>query len=606
MAFCLLKYSKRGGRAIDRLADILKYLYICGIKSKGKQMRKRLLFLSALIMAAGLSFGQAFELITSNVKALGESSSAWGDYDNDGDLDIAIMGTDSQQAWALIYRNDEGTFTDIEAGLPGIEKGDISWVDYDLDGDLDLMLLGRGAEENITDMFINQDGVFTPAGLGLQTVIEGCAAWSDFDLDGDLDVLVSGDKNSYNPFTMLYQNNDGVFEETDFGLEIAKSSIAAWGDFDNDGDEDLFLAGNGNIMFAKIYRNDIDGFTDMEFDMKAQYAGGADWGDYDRDGDLDLLVNGFNEFLEAETILYGNSGGKQMKEIPAYLDKSAAGNAEWGDYDNDGDLDMVYTGKGAGCGLIFSKVVRNDDGIYFNDAWAELEPLQRSHASWGDYDNDGDLDLLLSGFNATGYEPFTGIYQNPTITARAISIAPEGLSSHVEEAYVQLEWQSGGMLQNTWNLRIGTSPGASDIVNPLSDEQSGFRRMPVKGNVSVDTSWVLFGLDPGTYYWSVQSVDHCFAGSEFAEEQSFEVTLTGIENTFNENLRIYPNPVQDVMHITFDGGFEIRIMDINGRLIRQSSAINEAQIETASLKEGVYVLQIWQDGSLMNKKIVIQ
>jgi len=568
-------------------------------------MKKNILITALSLFIGTQLFSQAFELIQTPITNLGESSSAWGDYDNDGDLDILIMGTDNFNAYTQIYRNDQGVFTDIEAGLPGVEKGDVEWIDYDLDGDLDIMLLGRSSEGAITDIYVNNNGQFTPANIGVQTVIEGCAAWSDYDLDGDLDVLISGDKSSYNPFTMLYQNNNGIFEPTEIELEPAKNTIAAWGDFDNDGDEDLFLAGNGNIMFSRIYRNDKGNFTDMMFDMPSQFAGGADWGDFDNDGDLDLLVNGFDEYLEEMTLLYANASGQDMKIVPAYPDKSATGNAEWGDFDNDGDLDMLYCGKGAGCGLIFSKVLRNDDGLYFNDAGVGLLPTQRSHAAWGDYDNDNDLDILLCGFDA-GNEGFTGLYQNPLYTPAGKdnnNILPTELNAEVNGQDVFLSWK--GQIPMTYNLRMGTSPGAADIVNPYADAETGFRYIQKKGNISVDTAWTIKNLSPGTYYWSVQSVNHIFAGSEFAEEQSFTIQLTSTKELIPENFSCLPNPAKSFMTISLPGYFEAGLFNTNGQKMLQSEGENQINLQTKSLSAGIYFLRIKSNEKVFTQKIIV-
>ncbi len=103
---------------------------------------------------------------------------AWGDYDNDGDLDILLAGsTGSDSAISRIYRNDGGTFTDIEAGLPGVFSGSVAWGDYDNDGDLDLLLTTSGIGIGTSGLYRNdggrlpsRGGLFLPArslrGLG--------------------------------------------------------------------------------------------------------------------------------------------------------------------------------------------------------------------------------------------------------------------------------------------------------------------------------------------------------------------------------------------------------------------------------------------------------
>ena len=73
-----------------------------------------------------------------------EGSLAWGDYDGDGDLDLAIAGwRDQRTPFAAVCRNDQGTFADTHAGLSGVRYGSLAWGDYDSDGDLDLVIAGR-------------------------------------------------------------------------------------------------------------------------------------------------------------------------------------------------------------------------------------------------------------------------------------------------------------------------------------------------------------------------------------------------------------------------------------------------------------------------------
>ncbi len=98
--------------------------------------------------------------------ALSGSSVAWGDYDNDGDLDILLTGNGAGAIISRVYRNDDGTFTDIEAGLPGVASSSVAWGDYDNDGDLDILLTGVG----ISRIYRNDDGTFTDIEAGLPGV----------------------------------------------------------------------------------------------------------------------------------------------------------------------------------------------------------------------------------------------------------------------------------------------------------------------------------------------------------------------------------------------------------------------------------------------------
>ncbi|MGM0947256.1 MAG: FG-GAP-like repeat-containing protein, partial [Bacteroidota bacterium] len=141
---------------------------------------------------------------------------AWGDYDGDGDLDILLAGDDTgSNQLTKIYRNDGGTFVDINAGLEGIRLGSVSWGDYDGDGDLDILLSGENGiagpgsmdEILISKVYRNDGGTFVDINAGLEEVEQSSAAWGDYDGDGDLDILLTGLNSSRQRISKIYRNN---------------------------------------------------------------------------------------------------------------------------------------------------------------------------------------------------------------------------------------------------------------------------------------------------------------------------------------------------------------------------------------------------------------
>src|SRR5260370_10701711 len=135
------------------------------------------------------------------------------------------------------------------------------------------------------------------------------------------------------------------------------------------------------------------------------FAGGTvvAWGDYDNDGDLDLLVAG-----STATYIYRNDGSNILTQInlgtpPTYSTVAAA----WGDYDNDGRLDFVLCGGGS------TQIYRNSCGGQFSTNTVALPGVWNASAAWGDYDNDGNLDLLLTGSTSVNNDVLiANLYRN--------------------------------------------------------------------------------------------------------------------------------------------------------------------------------------------------
>src|SRR4030042_6389125 len=131
-------------------------------------------------------------------------------------------------------------------------------------------------------------------------------------------------------------------------------------------------------------------FTEVATNIEQNATSSISWGDYDNDNDLDVLVSG-----DSYTRIYRNNGNGVFTDINAGIQRLIWAASDWGDYDNDGDLDLVLAGKPTDHTSI-SFIYRNDNGI-FTDIQAELTGFGRGSAEWGDFNNDGDLDILLCG-----------------------------------------------------------------------------------------------------------------------------------------------------------------------------------------------------------------
>jgi Ca2+-binding RTX toxin-like protein len=321
-------------------------------------------------------------------------------------------------------------FTLSSIDMTGVYQSSVAWGDYDKDGDLDILLTGKDGSNNpVAKVYRNDSGTFTDIGASLTGVYGGSAAWGDYDNDGDLDILLTGME-----VCKVYRNDSGTF--TDAGANLINSYLgtgslaidAAWGDYDSDGDLDIVITAKmtgaifGNM--TRLYRNDSGTFTSINASLTPVSRGSAAWGDYDNDGDLDILLTGQENSLQVVTKVYRNDSGT-FTNIGASLTGVYGGSAAWGDYDNDGDLDILLTG-GSGSGYV-AKIYRNDSGT-FTDISASLTGVYGGSAAWGDYDKDGDLDILLTGEDGS-YNPVAKVYRNDSGTFTDIGASLTGVSN---------------------------------------------------------------------------------------------------------------------------------------------------------------------------------
>ncbi len=433
------------------------------------------------------------------------SSVAWGDYDNDGDLDILLTGDSDTDPISKIYRNNgDSTFTEqTSIALTGVGSSSVAWGDYDNDGDLDILLTGDSDTDPISKIYRNNgDNTFTEqTSIALTGVIRCSAAWGDYDNDGDLDILLTGWTGVSRISQIYWNNGDNTFtEQTSIALTGVNYGSVAWGDYDNDGDLDILLSGytGGTSIISKIYQNNGDNtFTEQ---TSIALTGVSDasiaWGDYDNDGDLDILLTGSTSTGGISKIYRNNGDNTFTEQTSIALTGVYSGSAKWGDYDNDGDLDILLTGY-TGTGSTSKIYCNNGDNTFTEQTSIALTGVYWSSAKWGDYDNDGDLDILLTG--DTGTSRISKIYRNNNITPNTLPSAPSNLSSIVTTGSVTLSWDKSTDNETPqnglrYNLVIGTTPGAVNTLSPMSDRNTGYRRVINLGNTNHNNSWTIKGL----------------------------------------------------------------------------------------------------------------
>ena len=573
---------------------------------------------------------QAFTEVASPFINVVAGQAIWGDYDNDGDLDLLIAGhVNPLEATTKIYRNDAGTFVDIQAPINPLTYGTLEWGDYDNDGDLDILLVGEGTFSPISKIFQNNNGLFIDIVAPLITVQSATAAWGDYDNDGDLDVAIAGYHTASDQrVTHLYRNDGSTFVAVEAAVVGVEGGSLSWGDYDNDGDLDLLvtgatLAGNGAYVSA-VYRNDAGAFIDIGAEIQA-VRGLASWGDYDNDGALDILLTGIKPVPSpppsSVASVYRNTTSAFTPF--ATLEGLFSDVILSGDYDNDGDLDILLMGTSMGDRIFH--LYRND-GNSFTEVTAPFIPLSVSWGAQGDYDNDGDLDILIIG-EAPPSVFLTKLYRNDTATPSSAPTAPTNLTATPQPGAVRLTWNPAtddatpapGL---TYNLRVGTTPGGIDVVAPMADPSTGSRTLVARGNADHGTHRVINNLAPGTYYWSVQAIDHTFLGSPFAGEQSFVLTTpTSVETKDPvppEHHRLaqnYPNPFRTTTTIEYalahTGFVSLNVYNLLGEKVaslvaeRQDAGLYRVAWDATGMPSGIYSYRLLAGTQSQTKRLVL-
>jgi predicted nucleotidyltransferase len=397
-------------------------------------------------------------------------SVAWGDYDQDGDLDIVLTGAG---VVSKVYRNEGGgVFYDIAALLAQVWHSSVAWGDFNNDGYLDILLTGEDVSMDKWSrvyQFVGPSS-FLDVVSGLTGVSHSSVAWGDYDNDGDLDILLTGQDSSSDPVSEVYRNDGGspwTFTDIGAALTGVYDGSVAWGDYDNDGDLDILLTGKDDAYNAvsKVYRNEGGGsFLDVSAALIGVYYSSVAWGDYDNDGDLDILLTGSTGSTRVSRV-YRNDGGA-FSDIGAGLTGVDAGSVSWGDHDNDGDLDILLTGA-AGSTTRVAKVYRNDGSGVFADIGAGLTGVSLSSAAWGDVDSDSDLDILLTGTDGSGSA--VKMYSNNS-KPKVVTVDPSsGVATVGITTYFTTTWSDSdgsGNLKQCY-FHIGDSPTLAGNVTLL-------------------------------------------------------------------------------------------------------------------------------------------
>ena len=312
---------------------------------------------------------------SSGIDAPDYTSGAWADYDNDGYIDAAISKNGETNCIRLYHNDGDGTFTNVtssaQINMPGLE---VNWVDYNNDGFVDLFSSNApgGVSDGVLSLWKNNgDGTFsdmtTTAGLD-SSIDVSASSFFDHNNDSYQDLVVSAFHNT----SRIFENNgDGTFTDKtgDYGLGEIRTQGITFGDFNFDGWLDYFV-GIYSDTYSRMYRNDAgSGYTDVTSDFNVIGPTGdvirvVNFADFNNDSYLDIYESNYNSGDPSILFLYDFG----IDEFYRAEDSAGVANTSnrkashaIGDFDNDGDLDILAEGQPGDANRLYSNNLYPDN-----------------------------------------------------------------------------------------------------------------------------------------------------------------------------------------------------------------------------------------------------
>ncbi len=493
----------------------------------------------------------------------------------------------------------------------------------DMDGDhLDDIV--SVTQTNINIFFQQAGGGFDEVNI-TTTAADYSASWSlaagDYDANGYTDLLYGGGSG----VTFMRASNDGTAYTEISGPEYVFSQRSNFVDINNDGHLDAFVC--HDVEPNVYYLNDGSGNLTFVQGGLGDFATGGNYGsvwiDYDNDRDIDMFIAKCGGSVERRTNqLHRNNGDGTYTEVgldAGLADPMQTWSSAWGDYDNDGDMD-VFVGASTGT----HKLMRNDGDGTFTDVTAASGvlnlPATGIENATHDFDNDGNLDIVSNGniLMGNGDLTFTTIYTN---------IIPSNNGSFGDlngDGYVDVF--SGGTIysntpgSNNW-VTINTAGTDSnidgigarvEIVTPsgtqIRDVRSGegFRYMSTMNThfgIGTDTS-----IESVTIYWPSGVVDQLVAPNINEAHTIVEGTLLSLEDTLTNDLILFPNPTSETLNLSVTNGLEdaiYTVFDISGKRV-MNARLEGNTIDVSSLQTGNYILRLLVEGTIKTQRFIKQ
>ncbi len=351
------------------------------------------------------------------------SSIAFADIDGDGDQDVLITGLDNDnEGISELYTNDGSGNFSLMANTPftGVAYSAIAFADIDGDGDQDVLITGTGSDNyGVSELYTNDGfGVFSLLpNTPFLSVDWSAIAFADIDGDMDQDILITGRDNSNNGSSKLYTNdgegNYSLVANTPF-TDIYRGSIA-FADIDGDSDQDVLITGadNTNDFIAELYINDGNGIFSVVTNTPfiGVGVGSVAFADIDGDMDQDVLITGYSDPYSIAK-LYTNDGNGNFSFLAnTPFTGVYSSSVAFADVDGDNDQDVLISGETSSYDDISKLYINDGTGNFTFVTNTPFTNVYKGSVAFADIDGDMDQDVLITGYTNED-DPNTSLYRN--------------------------------------------------------------------------------------------------------------------------------------------------------------------------------------------------
>ncbi len=581
-------------------------------------LKNILSFLCSVVTISGIC--QSFEAV--NIPDLTTTPSAsrsvnFVDVNGDGWDDIFITnGPFAGQNNMLYLNNQNNTFTTIAAD-PIVNDNDrsdgASFADVDNDGDLDAFVVTFGANGvGKKNYFYRNQGngsfVYEPnSAMGIPLTYSEMCAWIDLNNDQNLDLYVT---NSVGNLHNLYYENqgDGSFEGV-FGLTISGESLPSrsidWIDYDGDGDSDLFVTNeenHANSLFRNDGPNNFTQINDLTITLSFNNSVGSSWADIDNDGDFDLFVANYATNGEANQLYFNENGiFSEVTNSPVTTAITSSFGSTFGDVDNDGDLDLFVCNAYLGSQDTNFLYLNDGSGNFSLDTGSALA-LHQGYtfgAAFGDYDNDGWLDIVLG--NTLNENQSNALFHNTGTGNNWVKLHCQGTESNFSAvgAVVKLKaiingtevWQtrsiasaSGYCSQNSYTVHFGLGDATTIeelIVKWPAGTTESFSNITInEAHLIIEGQGTLgqpnFNLGHGVVYPNpfTEQISIAFLGSK-NESLLFQVYTMAGKLIFEETVTDSENHTSPPLSFLTKGTYVYTLSNVEGKIVKTGKIIKQ-------------------------------